>query len=166
VPETRIAFSHSDRRNGLLAIVGFTVVFSGLGWLGFEHMRNADAANRWAYPCMFALIWIPGAIYMADKTFGITKITEEGMQCRTLLGWRRVAWNDVTQIEVQRNAGRNGTVWWIVRAHCSQGKPIRIPGVMSNSEGPDREGFQERVDTICSAWHKATGRTDPVVLSR
>ncbi|QMU70243.1 PH domain-containing protein [Streptacidiphilus sp. P02-A3a] len=94
--------------------------------------------------------------------FGVTELAPEGMRLRTLVSRRRIPWSDVTMVEAQRRSGRGGS-WWVVRVHLLHGRPVVLPGAMQSQRGQNESGFRTSVDTICSHWRQATGRTDQPV---
>lgn len=160
--ETRIAFSQRERRNHFVAVGAITLIAGGLGLLTF--VRSPNPTDRWSTPVLIAAIWLPCIFYSINRMFGITVLTSEGMQFRTLVSRRRIPWVAVTQVEAQRRNGRGGP-WWVIRIHIANRRAVVLPGAMLSQRGQAEAGFGNSVDMICSHWQQATGRTDEPVYS-
>lgn len=101
---------------------------------------------------VLAAIWLPGACYTLNRAFGTTTLTPEGMRLRTAVSRRRIPWHTVTRIEAQRRTGRGGVSWWVARAHLVHGRPVVLPGVLS--EPVQDEAFRAHLRVLDAYWER------------
>lgn len=95
---------------------------------------------------VLAGIWLPTAFYALNRARGTTTLTPEGMRLRTAVSRRLIPWHTVTRIEAQRRTGRGGLCWYVARAHLVRGRPVVLPGVLS--EHQQDEVFRAVLETL------------------
>ncbi|WP_433916995.1 PH domain-containing protein [Streptomyces sp. NBC_01744] len=134
-----------------------TLVIVGIGLLPFASSRDLSLGNRSSLLALITTILLPCIFYSINRMLGITLLTPEGMQLRTLVSRRRIPWDDITKIEVERRSGQGGP-WQVVRVHVARGRPVVLPGAMQSLRGQDEAAFQRSVNMIHSCWQQATAQ--------
>ncbi|MFD9859260.1 PH domain-containing protein [Streptomyces alboflavus] len=129
--------------------LGLAVVTVTLGLIALFVLPGAYAhstsSGRTA-TTVLAGIWLPTAFYALNRASGTTTLTPEGMRLRTAVSRRLIPWHTVTRIEAERRTGRGGRCWYVIRAHLVQGRPVVLPGALS--EHQQDEAFRAALHTI------------------
>ncbi|MFJ2771024.1 PH domain-containing protein [Streptomyces sp. NPDC087300] len=153
----RIALPRRQRRSLLLGLAVVTVTLGLIALFVLPGTYANTTGSGAIATTVLAAIWVPTAFYTLNRAFGTTTLTPEGMRFRTVASRRLIPWHEITRIEDQHRTGRGGVSWWVVRAHLTRGRPVVLPGTLS--EGRRDEQFLTTLRTLDAYWRNATGRT-------
>ncbi|QKZ18396.1 hypothetical protein [Streptomyces chartreusis] len=128
MPDVWISFSSADRqrywwRNGIvmLALAGVTVA------VGLTE-RGPD---RWWWVGGFAAFSVAIFLGTINSIYGRVLLTARGLEFRTFVSRRSIAWNEVAGIERRQRVSRS-VIWWDLRVVRVRGRSLAIPGTLTN----------------------------------
>ncbi|WP_157877677.1 PH domain-containing protein [Streptomyces kanamyceticus] len=142
----RIALPRRQRRSMLLGLAVVTVTLGLIALFVLPRAYANTTSSGAIATTVFAGIWLPSVFYILNRTFGTTTLTPEGMRFRTAVSRRLIPWHKITRIEDEHRTGRGGASWWVIRAHLTRGRPVVLPGVLS--EGRRDEQFLATLRTL------------------
>ncbi|MFK4797980.1 PH domain-containing protein [Streptomyces sp. MPA0124] len=126
-----------------------TLLFIGMGvaaWL------TTSAVERWWWIGGVAAFCLANLFAMVNQGTGMTLLTSEGMEFRTLFRRRSVPWGEVAEIEKRCRTRRSGTLSE-VRVVRVQGRKLTVPGVFT-LRMYDRK-FDSKFAAIRECWARA-----------
>ncbi|MFJ2008198.1 hypothetical protein ACWHLZ_18010 [Streptomyces chartreusis] len=128
MPDVWIGFGCADRqrywwRNGIVMLVlaGVTVA------VGLTE-RGPD---RWWWVGGFAVFSVAIFLGTINSIYGRVLLTARGLEFRTFVSRRSIAWNEVAGIERRQRVLRS-VIWWDLRVVRVRGRSHAIPGTFTN----------------------------------
>ncbi|MER7737304.1 hypothetical protein ABTX34_03040 [Streptomyces sp. NPDC096538] len=151
MPDVWIGLTATERRRNWWWTGFLTLVFAG--WAVAAGLAQ-PASERWWWVGGTGVLWSASVLYMINRGYGRTCLTEDGMQFRTFVSRRAIPWSEITRIEKRRHSTRGGA-WWDLRAVRRRGRALTIPGVFTHRMW-DAE-FDRKWAVIQERWSRANG---------
>ncbi|MFJ9100416.1 PH domain-containing protein [Streptomyces sp. NPDC102405] len=126
-----------------------TLIFIGMAvaaWL------TTSAVERWWWIGGVAVFYLVNLVAMVNQGTGVTLLTSEGMEFRTLLRRRSVPWSEVAGIVKRYRTRRSGTLSEVCVVRV-QGGALTVPGAFT-LRMYDRK-FDAKLAAIRECWTHA-----------